>query len=549
MPYSYHLITTSAMVKARVTDSIRAFVPRNGATALLGDRHYFSALITGGNPRRSDRLDIRVDSPFANGVKVYTVEQIPVRMPCYAGESDDDYIDIKPGLYPDLLQPTEGICIMPHLLSQLYFEVNVPLDMKPGTYEIKISLYHRAKQYDVATAVYTVEVLNARLPEQTFLSGHWFHYDCLATHYGVEVFSKRHWEIIESYLAAYVDRGNVTLLTPIFTPPLDTEVGGERPTVQLVDVTLENGAYSFGFEKLARFCEMCKKYGVKELEISHLFTQWGAFHAPKVMATVDGEYKRIFGWDTEATGEEYVTFLRTLLPILREQLDAFGYKDHYYFHISDEPNGEKHMDSYLGAKNAVFDLICDRPVRDALSDFALYQNGAVVNPVPSNNHITPFLEANIPDLWTYYCCSQGRKVSNCFVAMTGHRTRVIGAQMYKADIKGFLHWGYNFYFNRFSIGSTNPYLSIEGDYFTPAGDTFMVYPGPDGTPIHSLHEVLFEQGLLDMRAMQAAEAKVGRERVLSAIDAECDLDFENYPKHEDYLLNLRDTLNLLAAQG
>ena len=77
----------------------------------------------------------------------------------------------------------------------------------------------------------------------------------------------------------------------------------------------------------------------------------------------------------------------------------------------------------------------------------------------------------------------------------------------------------------------------------------MVYPGPDGTPIHSLHEVLFEQGLLDMRAMQAAEAKVGRERVLSAIDAECDLDFENYPKHEDYLLNLRDTLNRLAAQG
>lgn len=548
MNYCYDVVTTSAMVKAKSTDSIRAFIPRQGTTALLGDRHFFSALITGGNPRRSDRLDITVESAFGENLKIYTVEQIPVRMPCYVGEFDDDYIDVKPGLYPDLLQPATGICVMPHLLSQLYFEVNIPKDLKPGAYEIRISFYNRQKQCVVASTIYTVEVLDACLPEQTFLSGHWFHYDCLATYYGVEIFSERHWEIIENYLAAYVDRGNVTLLTPIFTPPLDTEVGGERPTVQLVDVTLKNGKYTFGFEKLARFCDLCKKYGVKELEISHLFTQWGAFHAPKVMATVDGVEERIFGWETDATSEEYVTFLRTVLPILRAKLDEFGYKDHYYFHISDEPNGEKHTDSYLGAKNAVFDLICDRPVRDALSDFQLYQDGIVANPVPSNNHIAPFLEAKIPDLWTYYCCSQGRKVSNCFVAMKGHRTRVIGAQMYKAGITGFLHWGYNFYFSRFSISNTNPYLSIEGDFFTPAGDTFMVYPGSDGHPLHSLHEVLFEQGLLDMRAMQAAEAKVGRERVIAALDAECELDFENYPKHEDYLLTLRDALNRMAAE-
>lgn len=543
---NYEMILTSSMVKARVTDSIHDFIPRAGATALRGDRHFFSALVTGG-PRRSSRLDLTVESAFGENILSYHVESIPVRLPCYEGGCDDDYVDTKPGIYPDVLRPAKAAYTLPNFLTQLYFEVRVPQNMAPGKYEIKVSLYDRFKQCPAATAVYTLEVLNAVLPPQHFLSGHWFHYDCLATYYNVEIFSERHWEIIENFLVDYVDRGNITLLTPIFTPPLDTEEGGERPTVQLIDITRENGTYTFGFEKLRRFCDMCHRVGVKELEIAHFFTQWGAFHAPKIMATDDGVYRRIFGWDTDATSPEYVGFLRTLIPALREKLDEYGYKDHYYFHISDEPNKNNHLESYSNAKNAIFDLICDRPVRDALSDFDFYQQGIIKDPVPANNHIEPFLEAKIPDLWTYYCCSQGQNVSNCYVAMKGHRTRVLGAQMYKAGLTGFLHWGYNFYFNRFSIGPVNPYLNIEGDLFTPAGDCLMVYPGSDGHPVHSLHEILFEQGLLDMRAMEAAAQKVGRDAVIAAIDAEGDLKFDSYPKNEDYLLTLRDTINRMAA--
>ena len=543
---NYEMILTSSMVKARVTDSIHDFIPRAGATALRGDRHFFSALVTGG-PRRSSRLDLTVESAFGENILSYHVESIPVRLPCYEGGCDDDYVDTKPGIYPDVLRPAKAAYTLPNFLTQLYFEVRVPQNMAPGKYEIKISLYDRFKQCPAATAVYTLEVLNAVLPPQHFLSGHWFHYDCLATYYNVEIFSERHWEIVENFLVDYVDRGNITLLTPIFTPPLDTEEGGERPTVQLIDITRENGTYTFGFEKLRRFCDMCHRVGVKELEIAHFFTQWGAFHAPKIMATDDGVYRRIFGWDTDATSPEYVNFLRTLIPALREKLDEYGYKDHYYFHISDEPNKNKHLESYSNAKNAIFDLICDRPVRDALSDFDFYQQGIIKDPVPANDHIEPFLEAEISDLWTYYCCCQGKHVSNCYVAMKGHRTRVLGAQMYKAGLTGFLHWGYNFYFNRFSIGPVNPYLNIEGDLFTPAGDCLMVYPGTDGHPVHSLHEILFEQALLDMRAMDAAAQKVGRDAVIAAIDAEGDLKFDSYPKNEDYLLTLRDTVNRMAA--
>ena len=119
--------------------------------------------------------------------------------------------------------------------------------------------------------------------------------------------------------------------------------------------------------------------------------------------------------------------------------------------------------------------------------------------------------------------------------------------MYNANIKGFLQWGYNFYYCRTSQYLINPFLINDGDFAYPAGDAFSVYPGADGKPILSLHEILFEQALLDLRAMKAAEIKVGREAVLSAIKSEGEIDFKHYPKHENYLLTLRDTVNRLAA--
>ena len=67
---------------------------------------------------------------------------------------------------------------------------------------------------------------------------------------------------------------------------------------------------------------MCLDIGVRTFEIAHLFTQWGAYHAPKIMATVDGEYKRIFGWDTDAASDEYIGFLRAFLTALIAEMKA-----------------------------------------------------------------------------------------------------------------------------------------------------------------------------------------------------------------------------------
>src|SRR5699024_4059603 len=97
-----------------------------------------------------------------------------------------------------------------------------------------------------------VTIYNAVLPKQKIIHTEWFYADCLADYYHVPVFSEEHWKIMENYIREYVKRGGNMILTPLFTPALDTAIGHERTTTQLLDIEVKSGEYHFGFEKLKR---------------------------------------------------------------------------------------------------------------------------------------------------------------------------------------------------------------------------------------------------------------------------------------------------------
>ena len=127
-----------------------------------------------------------------------------------------------------------------------------------------------------------------------------------------------------------------------------------------------------------------------------------------------------------------------ILPALRTALEGMGYdKEHVYYHISDEPSPE-HLDSYRAAKAQAEDLLEGCQVIDALSSLEFYRQGLVRQPVPANDHIQPFIDAQVPGLWVYYCCAQSSLVPNRFFAMESARNRIMGVLMYLYGIKGFL---------------------------------------------------------------------------------------------------------------
>ena len=113
------------------------------------------------------------------------------------------------------------------------------------------------------------------------------------------MFSIEHNRILRNYIALAAKRGVNMILTPIHTPPLDTAVGTERLTAQLVDVFVTPLGYNFKFSKLRDFITMCRHEGIKYFEMAHLFTS-GAACTRQDHGHQDGSYTQLFGWQTDA---------------------------------------------------------------------------------------------------------------------------------------------------------------------------------------------------------------------------------------------------------
>lgn len=546
----------SSLDKVFIDESFDSYPELGSISVLRGERLSFQIMTTydtsdGTMPYIAPKFKPQLSGEPAKYATLRQVMNVPVAFTTHVNGTDDNYVRTAPGLFPDVLRPLYyggTVTFAKDALNSVWVEINIPKDMSAGKYDFTVKF--DGGESGSCHSSLEIEVINAVLPDEDIYFTQWFHADCLANYYNVEVWSERHWEIVENFARTARRNGINTLLTPIFTPPLDTAVGGERRTTQLVGIELCEDGYKFDFSKLDRWIDMLDRCGIEYIEICHLFTQWGAKHAPKIMATVNGEYKKIFGWQTDAHSDEYVTFLRAFLPELISHLKARGDDKRCFFHVSDEPHTNDE-ENYKESKAIVADILKDYTIMDALSNIDFYNNGIIAHPIPSNSKIKPFLEAKVPGLWTYYCVSQPLEVSNRYQSMPNWRTRSLGMQMYKYNIAGFLHWGYNFYSNQYSGDPINPYYEQGADYAFPGGDSFSVYPAMDGTALESPRLITFFEGLQDIKAMKLAESLTSHDTVVEAIEKVLgkEMTFETCAKSSQTMLGIREAVNTIIKNN
>lgn len=515
--------------KKPVCNELKAF------SMLKNERSSFQIVF---NIDKKTDISVSLSGDCAQFVNKFIVRDVPVGLAAF-DNVDDFFISKESGLYPDHLEPLEkSFASVPGKWQSIWLEIE-PDGKYSGKGSLSISLTDA--DGEVSSASVEVEVINADLPEQELVHTNWYHADCLCNYYNIEPFSDEFWRINRSFISTAVRHGVNCILTPLFTPPLDTAVGGERTTVQLVGVKIRGGSYTFDFRNLSKWIDLCLECGVKYFEMSHFFTQWGAKHAPKI-AAVDrkGRTKKIFGWFTRTSSKKYDDFLREFGKKLIPFLEKKGISDRCYFHISDEPS-DRHLKTYKKRSTLIAEIFPGFPVIDALSDIEFYEKGITKCPIPCENDIEPFV-GMVPELWVYYCCGQCREnVPNRFIAMPSVRNRILGMIMYEYDIKGFLQWGYNFYNSQYSLRQINPYEITDAGHAFPSGDSFVVYPAKDGTALPSLRFKVFYDGFQDMMALKLLESIIGREKALDVIGEK--LSFKEYPQDPAWLLETREKIN------
>ena len=525
--------------------------------ALKGERYNFQ--IAHRFPKGRFVLDVKASSVFGESLRIRKVELVPLK---YAGtDFDDDVLCKGPGLYPDVLVPYDektSNVMTQSAWGSLWISVDIPADCKAAVHEITFTF----RTYSVTPSLplfgkevkksFKLEVLDAVLPPQTLINTHWFHSDCLASYYKVDVFSEEYWRIVANFMKNAVRHGMNMVLTPVFTPPLDTMVGHERPTVQLVGVKLlSKGKYAFDFTKLEQWIATAQKAGMQYFEISHLFTQWGAEFCPKIMGSVKGKEKQLFGWETRADSEEYTTFLSAFLPELSAFLKKKKLQKNCFFHCSDEP-GDQHLAMYRKNRALLSRFLKGFKIMDAMSHVEFYKDGVADLPVPYITKLPDFLAAGVKERWTYYCCGPTLDYVNRFIHMPSSRNRIFGGMLFKYDIQGFLHWGYNFYYAGLSRYEIDPWTCNDAGTFFPGGDPFVVYPGPEGEAYDSLRWEVFFEALQDQRVYEVLSSYIGREKVEAFLDKNTPggkFTLTEYPKGEKAVLDLRNKVNTLLRSA
>lgn len=498
-------------------------------------------------------VNLEIETPLKEFLKIYRVRHIPSSLPVFRDRSDDYYIRKTPGLYPDLLEPwAEGYPIhTDNNLNSLWLEFSPNGNVIPGVYPMTVRFRSNETKEIEAEISTELTIVDAELPKQELIYTQWFYPDCICNYYNIPFASEKFWQITEDFFLNAVRYGQNMILTPLLTTVLNSAAGKVyRNPHQLIGVKKENGKYSFDFSLLGRWVDLCDKVGFKYFEIGHLFSQSGAEFCPAVYADVDGEKTRFFGWNMKSDDPEYLAFLEALIPetlrYLREEKN--GADRRCWFHISDEPS-EEHLECFKKLKCHIKRLIGDLPIFDALYDYDYYTSGVVEHPVPATDRVGTFIEGNVPDLWTYNCGWQvTNHLSNRFFAMPSARNRILGIQLYKYGMQGFLHWGYNYYNSQGSYYSVNPFVCSDGEGWVPSGDCYSVYPGPNGTPWPSLRQIVFNEGLQDLRLLKLCEEKFGKERVMAELEKGIEpITFENYPTNSQWILNLRQRLIELAV--
>ena len=485
------------------------------------------------------RCTWEIESEINEYISVRPVKLVPCTT-AMNSENDEWYLSRTACLMPDVLSDEKEFYVRYEQWHSLW--VMVKGDLPVGTHKIKVKLFanfHSKEQ--IGETEYTLTVLPKSLPSIDLKYAHWFHYDSIAKYYDLEVWSEEYNKVMNAFIKNMADHGANTLLVPLFTPPTNTWIGGERLTSQLVDVKKQDGEYIFDFERLRWFMKNAESLGVKYFEMNHLYTQWGAEKAPKIIVEENGEKTNQFGWKEAAMGEKYTAFMQAFLPKLVAFLKEEGYgEDRVFFHISDEPSLGA-LDGYLKIRAFIKPMLGEYKIFDALSNYEFSSSGAVDMPVVETRNVDPFLEKQVKDLWVYYCLGDSFKgLSNRLMAMPSWRTRVLGIQLYTVGCQGFLQWGYNYYNTALSEEYINPYEVTDAWGSFQSGDSFLVYPSKDGKPLDSLrHEVLFE-GLQDYAALKLLEEKIGRENVLALLEENgVKANFTDYPKSAEWLLAFR----------
>ena len=491
-------------VADKACESQSVDVARNGTAAT-------HVLLNGITPGSALTLTARLNGRAAPGAEWFRLVDVPVEQNtgpvgyCEKEEKNPHVTRRAPFRVYDAMEPLAvraGRATVRAGAETMAFRVHLPMaGGRPGEREYRLDVTHGDETHPLALKVRVHGVTIPPVGRDSVPNTNWFSLAAMAKSHGLEPWSGAHGRMIRRYADLMVRcRQNM------FWVPGVMEVKHERPCL---NTTL--------LRRLVRLFTEAGMYFIEGPHLAHFTSGW---HGP----TFDIN----FADKVRATTQEGHAVLADVARQLVAEIDRNGWRERWIQHVSDEPSSHNVAD-YRLLCGMVRRHMPGLPLMDAMDLDPGTAAGSVDLWCPKNTGYQQnraafdAARAQGDRVWVYTCCYPGGPWLNRLLDMELLRPCLMGWAAARFHLDGYLHWGLNHY-----RGNQDPFQAsvfVQGDgWVLPAGDTHIVYPGPDG-PWSSVRFEAQREGfedyemvqLLRRRAPARAESLVGG--VIQGFDA------------------------------
>ena len=360
------------------------------------------------------------------------------------GESAESYTIRKaPFRVYDALEPVTKKLVATGETQALYLAFYIENGAQTGVNEFELSINN-------VKISAKIEVFAVTIPsEKNLYISNWYRLDNIAAQHNVDIWSPEHWELIDKY----ADLMARTRQTHFWIPNEIREIS-KNP----------DGTYAFNFGRTKQLIEMFLAKGFTHIEGNLIYARASFWDDTFIVNVLDKTYP--------AKSPEAYEFVSQYLKAWRAFLLDNNWLDLLHQHVGDEPI-EACKDEYRILSSIVRKHLPGVPLMEAVETYDL--DGAVDIWIPKNNYFNENrdkferIRNNGEELWFYTCCYPGGHYLNRLWDMPLIRTRLLHWGNYRYDLKGYLHWGFNW-----CDTDKNPF--DQKDIFFPPGDTHISYP-------------------------------------------------------------------------
>jgi hypothetical protein len=473
------------------------------------------------------------------------------------------YLRKAPAFFPDAFLEDREIRIRDEWTQPLWVSVRVPEGTPAGEYrgDVEVHLVEKEGGEHTLRVPITLMVWPFTLPAKGHLHHtEWYEAESLAQYYRLEPWSEAHWQWIERMAADMAAHRQDMFLTHL------TELVRVKRT--------KTGDLSFDFSRFDRWVRTFREAGLDWIEGS-----WAATRVAGFRSQIVWQRFPVYGPDGETRDEsieklshgEFETYAEQFLKAVYTHLRRQGWDKQYVQHISDEPVPEN-KDDWCRCAGKVREWLPGVPIIDAVMSEGL--EGYIDWRVPQIQHTGPEVPRHeSEELWSYVCLEPQGQYPNRFLDYPSIRNRIIFWLSWSLGLKGFLHWGYNYWVPWEGVPAripVSPWLDATGASIycadrepLPAGDPHIVYPG-EKQICSSIRWEVVRKGLEDFEYLYLLEHAVesapsGRDQEVAAarellerVRGEIARDPLNHTRDDAALLSVREEagelLSLLAAE-